>query len=631
MIVLLSSCYKDEHFTIPGPYSDEEWGQDTMPFPFSTGKSVGIYLIKDGEVDFKRVVTRGFTDFVPEIGTDQYSWYQGTDRHGKKFFGSRQHKNFYQLSDQDNFGGNKFSYECNDLYAKPFLQTGKGKNWYFYARMSLGSLGYNTKCDFVFEGEEWSKRAIAGFDRQYTKYTNVAACPQFYFYRKGVLTPVRDDKYAPCYLFTEPGEPFEYELVCVDRFVYCRVNGTTIWTQELDSGDHARPMMFRPWTNSANFYDVYIEGDFQEMDVVAHQHEAGYTTIQAPALAKSGNDVLLFAEGRKENMRQEAVRDSKRSNATDIVMKRTADGGETWSELAVIAGGGGTVNMRPCLITGTDGVLYLFYTVDRTGKQTGNYTVYMQKSTDGGKQWSAPMEIPCSITGYTVLTMAGHGIQMSNGVLVVPLHCYYGKTATIATMYSDDGGTTWKAGTPLNGYRNQYANLIEINGKLVMYIGHNGSGNSRKLSYSNDSGMNWTEPVFATINTGKEGYVSPGATVKTADGKIIHFSANGFVAGSNYSLASVGASINADLDQRKEMYIYRSPDFSSGLTLQVSSDNGTTWSTPESMLTVQTYKNFKFMTGNTDAIMVNNNTVMCVCEGGVSVPYEGLLVFKKAL
>lgn len=629
---LLGSCYDEQHFSMPGPYEDEDWSQDSMPFPFSADKTDGIYLIKEGVADFSRISTRGFTDFAPEVPTTQYSWYQGQDRYGNAFFGSRQHKNFYQIDDADNFGGNKFSYECNDLYTRSFLEIGANKKWYVYAKMAIESLGHDTRCNFVYEGNEgWNKRGIAGFDRQYTRYSNVAAVPEFFFFRNESVGTISAEIYEPCYLFFEPGEIFEYELVCVNGFAYCRVNGTTIWVENLQTTDHSRPLMFRPWTNAVHFYDLYIEGDHEELPAVTTQHEQGYQTIQAPALTKYNNEILLFAEGRLENMRQESVENMVRSNATDIVLKRSTDGGDSWTELTRIVGGDGSVNMRPSVLTDNTGKIHLIYTVDRTGKQDGDYTIFYLNSEDGGRQWSEPQEIVCDMGDYISSTNGGHGIQTSTGDLIFAIQGANGRVGTLATIRSTDGGSTWTQGTPLAGYRNRYANLIEDNGKLIMYIGHNGSGNSRKISTSEDGGETWTEPVETNINTGKQGYTSSGATVKTVDGKLVHFTSDGHVLGNVYALASTPGGFEADLKARKEMYIYRSPDFSSGMTVQYSEDMGGNWSAPESLLKVQGYKDYKYLTGNMDAVLVDDHTILCVGEGGVSVPYEGLLSFKVTL
>ena len=631
-VFLLSGCYDEQHFSLPGPYEDEDWSQDSMPFPFSAEKTDGIYLIKNGVADFNRVSTRGFTDFAPEISTEQYSWYHGLDRHGNAFFGSRQHKNYYQLDDADNFGGNKFSYECNDLYSRPFLEFGADKKWYVYAKMAIESLGHDTRCNFVYEGNSgWSKRGIAGFDKQHTKYSNVMAAPKFYFFRNEASGTISDDSYEPCYLFFEPGEPFEYELVCVNGFAYCRVNGTTIWVENLQPTDHSHPLMFRPWTNAVHFYDLYIEGDYEEVPVVAAQQESGYQNIQAPALTKHNDEILLFAEGRLENLRQEAVEGMVRSNATDIVLKRSTDGGDSWSELNRIVGGDGSVNMRPSVLTDNTGKIHLIYTVDRTGKAEGDYTIMYSYSEDGGNQWSAPREIACDMGDYIPSTNGGHGIQTSAGDLIFTVQGTNGRVGTLATVRSTDGGATWVQGNPLPGFRNRYANLIEDNGKLIMYIGHNGGGNSRKISISEDWGENWTEPVETNINTGNQGYISSGATVKTPDNRLVHFTSDGNVMGNNFALASTPGGFDADLKARKEMYIYRSPDFSSGMTVQISDNMGASWEAPRSLLQVQGYKDYKFLTGNMDAIVVDEHTVICVSEGGVSVPYEGLLSFKVTL
>lgn len=624
---ILTGCYKEEHFSMPGSSDyDSIAAEVKYPFPFSNDKSGGVYLIKNGEVDYSRIGTKGFTDFAYNIPETTLSWYEGTDIHGNKFFGSREHKNFYSDKPENNFGGEKFSYLCNDIFTRVFLKTGVGSNWYFYTRMALTSLGHNSRCHFSFEGNTtYADRTVGGFDDVWTQ-------PEIFFYRMGkrVEPLVASSTYKHNFEQMIVGEPFEYELVCVNGFIYCRINGLTIWTVNTEADEHARQIIFRPLSNAANFYDIYIEGDYEEMNMVAWQRENGYATVQSPALITSGNELLLFAEGRKYNMSQTNMVGAVRSNETDIVMKSSTDGGDSWSELQVVKGNDGSVNMLPSVVKDENaGKLFLLYTVDANGKHEGQYHIMVCSSDNNGKTWSEGVEIPCSYGDYNMSTLTGHGIQASDGSLIVPVQMTLAKAGTIATLRSTDGGQTWNLGTPLEGIRNRYANLFEEDGKLVMFIGHDGAGASRKVTYSEDWGATWTAPEETSIPTGNYGYLSSGATVQHGN-ELIHFTANDYIKSNTFSMASTPNDRATFVKEIKEMYLYNAPNMNMGLTVVTSSNQGASWSTPEDMLKILTYKDFKFRTGNMDAA-VWGNTVVCICEGGVSVPYEGLLCFKKAL
>lgn len=625
LVILLAGCYEPEHFSKPGPYGEvDSVNLNNLPYPFSADRTGGVYVVKAGKPDYTRLATRGYTDFAPEIGNDQLSWYEGTDRVGRSFFGSRQHKKFYALHDEDNFGGNEFSYEANDLTLRQFLKIGRGHNWVMYARLTFESLGNNTRSVISWEANtEWGRRLMMGFDWQ------DAGRPVLFFYRNGLIHPV-DFAYYPCYYHFAPGEPFEFELVHVDGFVYCRINGITTWVQAINFTDQSFAPVFTPWGNAIRIFDLYIEGDYEEQKVVSPQHESGYVNIQAPAVIKSGNELLLFAEGRRENALQSASLTALRSNATDIVMKRSSDNGESWSDAAPVVRGDNSVNLRPTVVTDAEGKIHLFYTVDRTGHLGGNYAIFTKTSSDGGRTWSPSREIDARTDGYFVTTQGGRGLLCADNTLILPLKCESGRLGTLLTMASADNGATWEKGALIEGNRNRFANLVEINGEVVMYIAHNGVGESRKVSTSTD-GLNWTVPAGATIPAGTMGKASSGATVQTADGTLVHFTATGFYRGTDFGLGSVGATIGNDLPQRKQLYSYNGPDLCEGMTVTVSRDGGETWSEPEKASSITGYSYYRFYTGFADAVVLDDHTVLCICEGGASVPYEGLLSFKKRL
>ena len=77
------------------------------------------------------------------------------------------------------------------------------------------------------------------------------------------------------------------------------------------------------------------------------------------------------------------------------------------------------------------------------------------------------------------------------------------------------------------------------------------------------------------------------------------------------------------------MYIKNSPDFATGLLMSHSDANASGWSEAVNLADKTTFTGYVYRTGYMDAITLDGNTVICVYEGGMEVPYEGLLSYKK--
>lgn len=609
--LILSGCYKEQHFDMPGIIDVETPSDiDSMPFPFDATRQAGQYLIKDGKVDFKRVSFMGFTDFTPTISSDTLSWKQGDG-----YYGNIQHQVFYPSDDALQLGGVSYSKECNHAFFKPFLEIGPGKQWYFYTRMSLEYLN-NTMTYFWFGGAEgYAHRDHLGIDwglsslfygmvngNQIMNFANWPTCPEVIM----------------------PGETFEVELVCVDCFVYCRVNGRLLWFFNLPAVAHSVPVSFHPGGNTAKLYDVYFEGDYEELDVVAWRQENGYTTIQRPALTETANgEILLFAEGRLNNSALTTNVNTRRSNATDIVMKRSADGGNIWSELTAIVGDRNSVNLKPEAVTGSNGTTHLFYTVDNSGVLSGDYDIFRMTSNNG-TSWSAPEKLTLALqTDYTVTTVAGHGLETESGRLVVPVYCEKTGEKNLAVIYSDDQGATWTSGAVIPGETDAAnGNVVQLtDNRLMMIVGRStGTATDRRFSYSSDGGSTWTPPVSASIPfSDAYGPRYQGATVVKADGRLVHFTPAIRVQASTY--------LGADAKD-KGRRVYNSPDFPGTLNVTTSENSGADWTVPKALFNLAAATDFKFLIGNMDALVLSDGSILCITEGGVVVPYEGLVSFR---
>ena len=123
----------------------------------------------------------------------------------------------------------------------------------------------------------------------------------------------------------------------------------------------------------------------------------GYKCYRIPAIITAPNgDLLAFAEGR--------VKGCNDFGDVDIILKRSADNGVTWSDLVVVANNGSLQAGNPAPVVDfldpkyPDGRLFLFYNIGNASehairKGNGLREVLYITSTDNGQTWSAPTNI----------------------------------------------------------------------------------------------------------------------------------------------------------------------------------------------------------------------------------------------
>lgn len=608
---MLGSCYKEQHFDMPGPYGEKDIVPDTLPFPFDSTRQSGMWLVENGIPDHTKAIFKGYSDFYPQYG-DTLAWYAEEGR-----YTSRQCWNFYALDNNDYGYGNYYSYQYASFFTKPFVKYAPGSKWYFYAKMSLPYIAGTAPYFWFGAKSGFNKRHTAGLDGGNGFNGN----PVFFAQIDGALINSNDWP-----IMTEvmtPGEPFELELVCVDYFVYFKINGKVIWYYNVPQDVHSMPIMFCPWRNSVSFYDVYMEGDIEEViDFVCNETESNYITVQSPALTKAANgDILLFAEGRVEEF--ELTSNQKyaqlRSNATDIVMKRSTDAGNTWDELKPLIGDRNTVNMNPVALTDNNGTTHLLYTVDRSGYLDGStFDIYRISSDNNGNNWSTPQKITTTLQGeYVQSTLSGHGIVLEHGVhagrLVVLTQCTKTDVNTVAAIYSDDQGAHWTTGLPVNISNATGGNIVELSdGRLMLIMSHNETTTKCKVAYSINGGESWSEPEFGNLSTGSMGYRYAGTTV-SQNGKITHFTPS-------------GQKSNFDVDENR---IIGSPAYGQGFGITTSENDGQNWNSYEDLFNKYTYDAYYFLCRRMDAVVLDNGQILCITEGGVKCPKEGLVRFYK--
>jgi len=221
---------------------------------------------------------------------------------------------------------------------------------------------------------------------------------------------------------------------------------------------------------------------------------AGNEVFRIPSIVTaSDGSVIIFAEHRHNSWYDKSF--------TDVVCKRSTDGGKTWSVATSITGlinDGGYAFMDPTpVLDRKTGKIFLFCTrwIKGSGNDgAGNNLAFMSVSSDNGATWSKPEDVSSRILAPGMTSSGfgpGHGIMIEEGKyagrLVVITRQYNGKSNVGYAIYSDDNGNTWQCGNETTGGEAQIAEAGE--NRLYMNIR---KGASRYTATSLDGGKSWS-------------------------------------------------------------------------------------------------------------------------------------------
>jgi sialidase-1 len=244
------------------------------------------------------------------------------------------------------------------------------------------------------------------------------------------------------------------------------------------------------------------EEPMERTDVFVSGKE-GYHTYRIPALVvTSEGSVLAFCEGRKNSSRDDGD--------IDLLLKRSTDGGRTWSDTLIVQEEGVEAPItigNPCPIAVADDPrIHLLFT-------RNNKRLFYTYSDDDGLTWSVRREITSVLKGFDysrVLIATGpvHGIRTKKGRLVVPVwlsdremqrrHQDDVKSRIRAgVIVSDDNGQIWRAGglVPAELNRLWESTVAELSdGSLLLNMRVVDTG-LRATSRSSDGGLTWSSPI----------------------------------------------------------------------------------------------------------------------------------------
>ena len=345
--------------------------------------------------------------------------------------------------------------------------------------------------------------------------------------------------------------------------------------------------------------------------VLFERGEGDYLFYRIPGIVvtKSGA-ILAYAEARQS--------DRSDWGPTDLILRRSTDGGKTWSHPAIIGrmteqfaknpaaaakklGSGITYN-NPVAIADRSGAVHFLFCVEYM-------RVFYMRSDDDGGTFTKPVEITAAVEPLkrivpwvVVATGPGHGIQLKNGRLLVPIWLSLGTgggahgDSVVSTLYSDDAGASWKSGDlavpndATTASPNETVAVELADGRVMLNVRSPSKPQRRIEVFSKDGATQWSQPRF------DDGLPDPSCFAGM-------------------------------IRVKKKTLLFSDPDAGArtrkNLTVRLSRDGGRTW--PEKRALEPGPSAYS------DLAVARDGTILCFHEAGTKTPYDSLTLARFPL
>lgn len=187
----------------------------------------------------------------------------------------------------------------------------------------------------------------------------------------------------------------------------------------------------------------------------------------------------------------------------DIGLRRSEDGGKTFSECGTVVHGNGKTVNNPVLISDADKVLLIW--------QEEYYRTFISESYDDGITFINKTELTEQLRNvnydYTVIACGpGHGIAFGNGRYAVPLwmaknedpHAHH--PSVFSVMCSEDGGRHWRTADILSDDKltdpSEASAVVLSDGRLLLNIRNENPVQRRYLALFDSETMSFENKGF---------------------------------------------------------------------------------------------------------------------------------------
>jgi len=300
--------------------------------------------------------------------------------------------------------------------------------------------------------------------------------------------------------FLTEGEPFDFEVTRQDGKLAISIDGKQAYQQK--STGLLGPVGLRPWRATMRVYDLTITGEAARLPEITQPR--AYTIPTIDLSHQKHRQVIVERKPGQYLGHPTTVLmpDCKTIYCTyplghggpAAVLKKSTDGGLTWSDRLPVPDNWSTARNCPCIhrLTDPQGVERLFVF-------EGNGAMRQAHSLDGGKTWTPfePNGLHCVVAPITIVPIEGDR-------LLAMYHRGAGDRdrppLELWQSISDDGGLTWgpetkvadyPAGNPCEPFV-----LRSPDGKqLVALARENARRYNSLMIKSDDEGKTWSQPV----------------------------------------------------------------------------------------------------------------------------------------